>query len=90
MQNVDFIIFLLTLTNANVVYGSDYSFLVAWLVGLFYFASCNMSIDLQRGFFCGGIVGVVVGGTIGIFHLIQSRRRLNRILKQIEEIKSGE
>lgn len=40
--------------------------------------------------FCGAIVGAVIGGAIGIYHLIQSRRRLNRILKQIEEIKSGE
>ncbi len=65
-------------------------FIIVWLSGFFYYASRNMDTDYQIGFFCGAIVGAVIGGAIGIYHLIQSRRRLNRILKQIEEIKSGE
>ena len=62
-------------------------FIIVWLSFFFYYTSRN--IEYRMGFY-GGIVGAVIGGAIGIYYLIQSRRRLNRILKQIEEIKSGE
>ncbi len=64
-------------------------FIMLWLPGFMYYASRNMGAEEQKGFFCGAIVGAIIGGAIGVYYLINSRRRLNGILNQIEEIKSG-
>lgn len=64
-------------------------FIMLWLPGFMYYASRNMGAEEQNGFFCGAVVGAVIGGAIGVYYLINSRRRLNGILNQIEEIKSG-
>lgn len=64
-------------------------FIMLWLPGFMYYASRNMGAEEQNGFFCGAIVGAIIGGAIGVYYLINSRRRLNGILNQIEEIKSG-
>lgn len=64
-------------------------FIMFWLPGFMYYASRNMGAEEQNGFFCGAVVGAVIGGAIGVYYLINSRRRLNGILNQIEEIKSG-
>lgn len=64
-------------------------FIMVWLPGFMYYASRNMGDEEQNGFFCGAVVGAVIGGAIGVYYLINSRRRLNGILNQIEEIKSG-
>lgn len=64
-------------------------FVMVWISGFMYYASRNMVAAEQKGFFCGAIVGAVIGGAIGVYQLVNSRRRLNGILNQIEEIKSG-
>lgn len=62
-----------------------------WLAAFVYYASAAMTVpDEREGFFYGCLVGVVLGGTCGALHLRKSRRRLNRMLRQIEEVKSVE
>lgn len=65
-------------------------FVLFWLVGFVYYASEDMNPDMRFGFFCGAATGLVIGSVFGVWHLIDSHRRLNGILKQIEEIKAGE
>lgn len=65
-------------------------FVLFWLVGFVYYASEDMNQDMRFGFFCGAATGLVIGSVFGVWHLIDSHRRLNGMLKQIEEIKAGE
>lgn len=61
-------------------------FLVLWLIGFIYYASRGMNPEMRMGFFCGSMIGVVIGVVAGVCQLMSSRRRLDRILKQIEEV----
>lgn len=61
-------------------------FLVLWLIGFIYYASRGMNQEMRMGFFFGSMAGAVIGGVLGSLRLMSSRRRLDRILKQIEEV----
>lgn len=66
-------------------------FVALWLAGFVYYASAAMADDGEReGFFCGCAIGLVIGATLGVLHLYKSRRRLNGILRQIDELKNAE
>ena len=65
-------------------------FVLFWIVGFVYYASRDMNPDVRFGFFGGAATGLVIGSVFGIWHLVDSHRRLNGILKQINEIKTGE
>lgn len=62
-------------------------FLILWVIGFFHYLSGNICSDFTQGIICGGIVGLVVGLTLGIINYRQSMKRLNGILKQIDEMK---
>lgn len=62
-------------------------FLTAWLACFFYITGRHMESGHIAGMCYGGIVGGIIGGAAGIMHLCESRRRLNGILKQIDELK---
>lgn len=64
-------------------------FLCLWLGGFFYYCCQNMDADASRGALVGGAIGGVIGTACGIIYLVQSRRRLNRVLQQIEEVRNG-
>lgn len=62
-----------------------------WISAFVYYVSAAMpDSDEREGFFYGCFFGVVLGGTLGALHLRKSRRRLNRMLRQIVEVKSVE
>lgn len=59
-----------------------------WLTTFVYYASLAMTNPNERkGFFYGCLLGVILGATLGAWHLHKSRRRLNSMLRQIEELK---
>lgn len=62
-------------------------FLVLWVIGFFHYLSGNACSDFIHGVIYGGIVGLAVGLTLGIINYRQSMKRLNGILKQIDEMK---
>lgn len=64
-------------------------FLCVWLGGFFYYCLQDMDSDAGRGVVVGGAIGGMIGTVCGIIYLVQSRRRLNRVLQQIEEIRNG-
>lgn len=61
--------------------------LVIWIGFFLYYAMGDMNTEFRIGFVCGAVIGVVIGITAGLMHLRKSRRRMNGILKQIEELK---
>lgn len=62
-------------------------FLVLWVIGFFHYLSGNTCSDFTHGVIYGGIVGLAVGLTLGIINYRQSMKRINGILKQIDEMK---
>lgn len=62
-------------------------FLVLWVIGFFHYLSGNAYSDFTHGVIYGGIVGLAVGLTLGIINYRQSMKRINGILKQIDEMK---
>lgn len=62
-------------------------FLVLWVIGFFHYLSGNACSDFTHGVIHGGIVGLAVGLTLGIINYRQSKKRINGILKQIDEMK---
>lgn len=64
-------------------------FLCLWLGGFFYYYVQNMDANACRGPLVGGVIGGVIGTACGIIYLVQSRRRLNSVLQQIEELRNG-
>lgn len=62
-------------------------FLVLWVIVFFHYLSGNACSDFTHGVIYGGIVGLAVGLTLGIINYRQSMKRLNGILKQIDEMK---
>ena len=62
-----------------------------WLAGFVYCASASIADAGQReGFFWGCGLGLVIGGAVGAQHLRKSRRRLDGMLRQIDELKNAE
>ena len=64
-------------------------FLVFWLGTFFYFVTKGEESEFVEGVVYGGIIGGVIGGTLGIVNYVQNLHRMNRILKQIREVKAG-
>lgn len=64
-------------------------FLCVWLGGFFYYCCQNMETDASRGALVGGVIGGLIGAACGIIYLVQSRRRLNSVLQQIEDLQNG-
>ena len=62
-------------------------FLVLWVIGFFHYLSGNACSDFTHGIIYSGIVGLAVGLTLGIINYRQSMKRINGILKQIDEMK---
>lgn len=62
-------------------------FLVLWVIGFFHYLSGNACSDFTHGAIYGGILGLAVGLTLGIINYRQSMKRINGILKQIDEMK---
>lgn len=62
-------------------------FLILWLTGFFHFATRGTSSDFASGLVAGGITGGVIATVLGIINYRQSTKRLNGILKQIDEMK---
>ncbi len=61
--------------------------LVLWLGLFFYFVGQNAG-DFARGMLVGGIVGGIIGGICGVRYYLDSMRRVNGILAQIEELRA--
>ncbi len=61
--------------------------IVVWLSLFFYLIGQNAG-DLARGMIFGGIVGIVCGSVCGTVYYVQSMRRVDRLLANIEEIKN--
>lgn len=53
----------------------------------FHYLSGNACSDFTHGVIYGGIMGLAVGLTLGIINYRQSMKRINGILKQIDEMK---
>lgn len=64
-------------------------FLVFWLGFFFSIITRNKDSEFIEGVVYGGITGAVVGAVLGIINYMQNLRRINRILKQIKEVKAG-
>lgn len=61
--------------------------MVVWLALFFYVIGQNDG-DFVRGMIYGGIVGLVCGSVCGIVYYVQSMRRVNRLIADIEELKA--
>ena len=61
--------------------------LVLWLGLFFYFVGQNAG-DFARGMIVGGVIGGIIGGICGVRYYLDSMRRVNGMLAQIEELKS--
>lgn len=62
-------------------------FLILWLTGFFHFAARGASPDFAGGLVAGGLTGGVIATVMGVINYRQSAKRLNGILKQIDEMK---
>ncbi|MGN0234518.1 MAG: hypothetical protein ACI4B5_08880 [Bacteroidaceae bacterium] len=62
--------------------------LLVWLFFFFYSLSESYGGEELKGMVYGGMVGLVIGLTLGLTHLYKSRKRMDNILKQIEEIRN--
>ena len=61
--------------------------LIIWIACFMYYAIGNMNTDASIGFVCGVAIGAVIGLVAGLMHLRKSRRRMDGILRQIDELK---
>lgn len=61
--------------------------LFVWTGCFMYYATGDMNSDTRIGFACGAAIGVVIGLAAGLMHLRKSRRRMDGILRQIDELK---
>lgn len=64
-------------------------FLVFWVAFFFYYVTRGQESEFIRGVVWGGIVGGVIGLTLGFVNYAQNLKRMNRILKQIKEVKGN-
>ena len=61
--------------------------LIVWLLFFFHSLSTNFGSEEVKGMFYGGLVGLIIGLILGFTHLYKSRKRMNSILEQIEEMR---
>ena len=61
--------------------------LIVWLFFFFYSLVNMLGVEEARGMMYGGAVGLVIGLAFGLSHLYKSRKRMNSILEQIEEMR---
>lgn len=64
-------------------------FLVFWVSFFFYYVTRGQESEFIRGVVWGGIIGGVIGLTLGFVNYAQNLKRMNRILKQIKEVKGN-
>lgn len=64
-------------------------FLLAWVTALAILCRDLLDPELHKSFVAGGICGLAIGGIAGVMHLLQTRRRLDNILRQIDEINAN-
>lgn len=62
-------------------------FLLLWLFFFFYYVTRGQVPEFIEGVVWGGVAGGVIGGGLGIANYVQNLRRMNRILRQIKEVK---
>lgn len=62
-------------------------FLITWIACFMYCAIGDMNTDASIGFVCGAAIGGAIGLAAGLVHLRKSRRRMDGILRQIDELK---
>lgn len=61
-----------------------------WIACFVYYCSQGMNAEMRAGFYWGVAAGIAAGGAMGVWHLAVSRRRLNGILRQIDDIRGGQ
>lgn len=62
-------------------------FLLFWLFFFFYYITRGQVTEFVEGVITGGVIGGVIGCVLGIANYVQNLRRMNRILRQIREVK---
>lgn len=62
-------------------------FLLFWLSFFFYYVTRGQMPEFVEGVITGGVIGGVIGAGLGIANYVQNLRRINRILRQIREVK---
>ena len=62
-------------------------FLLFWLFFFFYYITQGQVSDFVQGVVQGGVLGGVIGAVLGIVNYAQNLKRMNRILRQIKEVK---
>ena len=61
--------------------------LLVWIFFFFYYLTRGYESVLVRGSVWGGIIGVIIGFTFGFINYYQNLKRMNRLLRQIKEVK---
>lgn len=61
--------------------------LLVWIFFFFYHLTRGYESELVRGSVWGGIIGVIIGFTFGFINYYQNLKRMNRLLRQIKEVK---
>lgn len=64
-------------------------FLLFWLFFFFYYVTRGQVTEFVDGVISGGVFGGVIGAGLGIANYVQNLRRMNRILRQIKEVKGA-
>lgn len=62
-------------------------FLLAWFTALFYYIGRDLNSAFSRTLFCGCLAGLVIGCILDFFHFMKSQKRLNDLLRDIEEVR---
>ena len=61
--------------------------LLVWIFFFFYYLTRGYESELVRGSVWGGIIGVIIGFTFCFISYYQNLKRMNRLLRQIKEVK---
>lgn len=62
-------------------------FLMLWLALFYKILVDKIQGELLSGAFYGGVIGLIIGSLCGFIQIYKSRKRMNNILKEIEEMK---
>lgn len=62
-------------------------FLLAWFTALFYYIGRDLDSAFSQTLFCGCLAGLVIGCILDFFHFMKSQKRLNDLLRDIEEVR---
>lgn len=65
------------------------SFLLAWFTALFYYINRDLDSAFSQTLFCGCLAGLVIGCILDFFHFMKSQKRLNDLLREIEEVRGA-